>query len=292
MTSFNLASNSTFPPWLPQGFQTRRTNGNCASGDHVLVSFAIYNCVAIASFLLIGHSHLLTLLFPWKKHQPPAAWSFWSAVSSLAFQILGNVVTSLLIRRGGYDVDIWQLMQLWALRPRVAWLLGNTARIGRKWGYQNGALTQIFVEVFVCGLATVFLGRTLQAAWRHEEYSVSPWWKMMVAASTIMLVSTGAEILWALWMVKRVIQQGGNAEAQDVDSLKWIAAFFVPVTAICSWLVWVAFLKASNGAYCMKNGKWVSLVWGLIPIFTNVVRLLIEAYSLPGSTSQVPRTPK
>jgi hypothetical protein len=99
---------------------------------------------------------------------------------------------------------------------------------------------------------------------------------MMVGASTAMLISTGAEIVWALWMIKRGIQQKGNAEAQDIDSLKWIATFFVPVTAICSWLVWIAVLNAAADSNCVRNLKWVDLAWGHIPVFSNATRVLIE----------------
>ena len=278
MANINLPRNATYPPWLPSGFAVTNVSGDCPSTTHTLVSFAIYNCISIASFLLLGHSYLNNLLTrgPRAAQKSMPAWSIWSALAHLAFQLLGNVLTSLLLASRGYNVSVWQLMQLWALRPRTAWLLGNASRLKRQWGYANGALNQIFAEVFVAGLATVFLGRALQAAWTHSNYSNVVWWRVMVAASTLMLLSTGVEILWALWMLKRTLESRGRAEAADVDSMKWIAAFFVPVTALCSWLVWVAFLTSAEGFYCPRNSKYVDLIWGLVPIVTNITRQLLE----------------
>jgi hypothetical protein len=49
-----------------------------------------------------------------------------------------------------------------------------------------------------------------------------------------MLLATVAEMLWAVRMIKRILVLRGRPEAQDMDSLKWIASYFVPDTAICS----------------------------------------------------------
>jgi hypothetical protein len=102
---------------------------------------------------------------------------------------------------------------------------------------------------------------------------------MILVASLLMLLSTGLEMLWAVWMIKRIVEVRGRPEAQDMDSLKWIARSFVPVTAICSWLIWIAFLKSAEGRYCPGNIKWVDVVWALVPILANICRLAIESIS-------------
>jgi hypothetical protein len=278
-----LPLNSTFPAWLPSGFRVSSGAVSCPSAKRVLISFAVYNCIAIGIFILMGNSQIISYLLKGRKRKVEP-WSFWSSTGSLVLQVLGIVVTVLLIRASGYRTDMWQLIQLWALRPRVAWFIGNLSNLQRDWNYGIGALNHIFVEVFVCGLATVFLGRTLQVAFTHAgsvpaDGSAKSYWWLLIIASMVMLVSTGMEMLWALWMIKRFIEQRAKPEAQDMDSMRWIARTFVPVTAICSWLIWVAFLQTTQGIYCPGNIKWVDLVWGLVPLFANLWRLLIEYIS-------------
>lgn len=281
-----IHANKTIPEWLPSGFLISSGSTACPSTRRVLTSFAVYNCIAIAIFLILGNVQVLSYIFS-RRPRKVEAWSFWSALGSLVLQILGIILTALLIRRSGYRADIWPLIQLWALRPRATWLIGNLSNVRRHWNYGIGALNHIFVEVFVCGLATVFLGRTLQAAFTHDQRratdaSVRTYWWLIVIASLFMLFSSGMEMLWAIWMVKRFIEQRARPEAQDVDSMRWIARTFVPVTAICSWLIWIVFLQSTKGIYCPGNIKWVDLVWGLVPVAANSLRLFIEYLSANG----------
>ena len=279
MAHANTMANTTYPAWLPPDFQVKSGNTSYPSAGRGLASLALYNCIAIGTFLLTGNSHIRGFFTKGRKANFKP-WSFWSSLSSLAFQILGNVATALLIRASGYHVHLWQLVQLWALRPRVTWLIGNMANVTLKWGYANGALSHIFVEVFVCALSCVFLGRTINAAITNSDFNGSrTYWCMILIASLIMLLSTGLEMLWAVWMIKRIVELRGRPEAQDIDSLKWIARSFVPVTAICSWLIWIAFLKAAEGRYCPGNIKWVDVVWALVPILANICRLAIGSIS-------------
>jgi len=156
-------------------------------------------------------------------------------------------------------------------------VIGNFARTKRDWGYVNGALSSIFTEVFLCGLATVFLGRLLKAAFTYPPYQTRPVCLYMITvASLAMLISMGFEMLWALWMLKRSIEQKGRAEAQDMDSLLLVVLLVVPVTAVCSWLICIAFLYAAEGPYCPGTIKWVALIWGLVPLVANICRTLIE----------------
>jgi hypothetical protein len=271
---------STYPAWLPSGFKVSSDKA-CPSTERVLTSFALYNGIAIILFVVTGNSRIRALF---QRKTKLKAWSFWSSLSSLLFQVAGIVVTPLLIRMasgasGQQQASIGQLVQLWALRPRVNWFIGNMINVKRKWGYSNGALSHTFVEVFVCSFACVFLVRIIIAAFMNPPPANEPraYWHMIFIAAIIMLISTAGEILWALWMVKRLIETKGTPEAQDMDSLKWIAGTAVPVTAICSWLIWVAFLSSTRGVYCPGNLKYVDLVWCLVPLFSNATRLLIES---------------
>lgn len=147
----------------------------------------------------------------------------------------------------------------------------------------NGALSNVFTEIFVCGLATVFLGRILEAAFTHIPiHDERPPWMfyVMVASSMVMLISVGFEMLWALWMLKRFLELKGKAEAPDMDSLLWIVRLAVPVTAICSWLIWITFLYAAEGAYCPGTIKWVDVTQSVGPVLASVCRLLMENFLL------------
>lgn len=247
----------------------------------------MYNCIAIASFLVLGNA-IATKWITQKgratklRHQK---WSLWQALTTLAVQIITIVVSSYLIILSGYDVSLWNLIQLWSLRPRVTWLIGNFARTKRQWGYVNGALSNVFTEIFVCGLATVFLGRILQAAFTHIPVSdeTPPWtFYVIIASSIAMLISIGCEMVWALWMLKRLIELKGKAEAPDMDSMLWIVRLAVPITATCSWLIWIAFLYAAEGAYCPGTIKWVDVTQSVGPVVANLCRMVIEGSVLVG----------
>jgi predicted outer membrane lipoprotein len=93
-----------------------------------------------------------------------------------------------------------------------------------------------------------------------------------------MLLSTAFKIIWALWVLERLIETKRRAEAQDVDSMKWIVRVIVPLTYICSWLIWASFLKAVPGAYCPGNVKYINALWFLIPVLTNVMRAIVEVF--------------
>ena len=102
---------------------------------------------------------------------------------------------------------------------------------------------------------------------------------VMLVAAFLMLVSTGFEVLWAIYMVARIFRVGGRAEADDIDSLKWIARTFIPLTCLCSWLVWSAFLYSAGRSYCPSNQKWLDVTWGLVPVASNLSQLVAELYA-------------
>ncbi|KAF2240947.1 hypothetical protein BU26DRAFT_586528 [Trematosphaeria pertusa] len=275
------ATNATIPAWIPSGFQVSSGNTHCPNAASVLTHFAIYNAISIGTFLLLGSYHVKRRIKFWLK-PGLRPWKFWSAAISVIMQILGIIITSLLIRRSGYKADLWQLIQIWAIRPRVSWFIGNMLNIKRSWGYMNGALDNVVVEVFICGLGCVFVGRLARQALTHANAATSPqtgtntWYIITCVASIVMLLSTAFEILWALWVLKRVVETKGKAEAQDIDSLKWIVRFMIPLTYTCSFLIWAAFLNSTEGAYCPGNVKYVDLTWGLIPAVTNLMRIFVE----------------
>jgi len=285
--SFNKTNSTSIPPWIPAGFQVNSGNTECPTSTYVLTHFAIFNALSIGSHVLFGSARVKSKI---TCGRGPAIkpWKFWSAFGSVIMQILGTVATSLLIRVNGYKVDMWQLVQIWAIRPRVSWFIGNMMNFNRKWGYMNGALDNVVVEVFICSFGCVFVGRTAAAALSHgpaSKYGFNlpgpfPIWYWVIAvASMAMLISTAFEVVWALWMLKRVLQTKGRAEAQDMDSLKWIVKWLVPINCLWSWLIWAAFLNSAEGAYCpgKKANIPTLIVWVLIPVLTNLMRAILDA---------------
>jgi len=276
----NTLTNSTIPAWLPQGFQVSSGNPKCPTTSSVLMHFGIYNGISIGVFLLLGSDHVKGRIKFWLKSGLPP-WKFWSGLMSVVMQVLGIVTTSLLIRQSGYKVDLWQLIQIWAIRPRVSWVIGNMLNVKREWGYMNGALDNVVVEVFICGLGCVFVGRLAKQALTHASAATLPtgqldrWYIVTCVASITMLLSTAFEIIWVLWIMRRIIETKGKAETQDINSLKWIVRFMIPLTFICSYLIWTAFLNSAKGAYCPGNAKYIDLTWGLIPALTNLLRTFI-----------------
>jgi hypothetical protein len=275
-------SNATIPDWIPSGFQVASGNLHCPSPNSVLAHFGIYNIVSIATYLLLGSAVVKSKLACSNK-SGLKPWRFWSSLGSVILQVIGTVSTSVLIRSSGYKVDIWQLVQIWALRPRVAFFIGNMVNVNRSLGYMNGALDNVVVEIFSCSLSCVFLGRLVRQAltWkgtRDPNTVVSSWYTVTCVAGVVMLLSTAFEIVWALWFLKRLVETKGRAEAQDVDSMKWIVRVMVPLTCVCSWLIWASFLKAAPGAYCPGNIMYINILWILVPVLTNVMRAIVEVF--------------
>jgi hypothetical protein len=100
------------------------------------------------------------------------------------------------------------------------------ANVDRRLGFMNGALDTVVVEVFICGLGCVFLERLANAALGHVKNGVTgpleKYFWMICVASLAMLVLTGVEIIWALWVAKRTVETRGKAEAQGMDSMRYM----------------------------------------------------------------------
>ena len=136
--------NTTYPAWLPSGFNVHSGASTCPLTQTVLIRFAFYNCVAIGAFLFMGQSHVVSYLLKGRKRSVKP-WSFWSSIGSLLHQVVGIIATALLIRASGYRANMWQLVQLWALRPRVSWFIGNLSNLKRHWGCGNSGLWREYV---------------------------------------------------------------------------------------------------------------------------------------------------
>jgi len=278
-----MSSNSTrYPPWIPGDFIVFSGNDTCPTPKRVLISFAIYNSISIAMFVIIGSTRVRAVLSGGRlRSRKP--WTFWSAAGSVILQFVTIISTAFLIRASGYRVDFWQLIQLWAVRPRATWIIGNLSIISHQMGFMNGALDNAVVEVFVSIFGSVFIGRlvrktltTSTADLAQYGAALNRYYWMITVGGVLMLVSTAFEMVWALWATWRALQTKGKAEAQDINSMRWIVRTFAPITCICSWLVWASFLMSTDGVYCPGNIKWVDVIWGVLPVLLNTMRAMID----------------
>lgn len=280
-TPFNATN---VPPWIPREFILDSGNDKCPTATRTLGFFAIFNSIAIAVFILFGSTrfrHVVSCGFI-DKHK---VWTFWSAFATVALNLAGCVLQAELVRRSGYKADFGQLIQMAAFRPRTSWLIGNFAHFSHRMGYQNGALDNAALEVFLSAISSAFVGRLVAKVFSTKSqldttyFNNKPMHKywMIAIPGIVMLVSTGFEILWALLVLWRTAQTRGKAEAKDYNNMMWIVRSFAPVTCACSWMVWYSFLSSAEGAYCPGNNKYVDAVWMGMPVVVNVVRAFIDS---------------
>jgi hypothetical protein len=270
--------NLTYPDWLPASFQLPSDGSqNCPSATGVLEHFALYNGISIL-ICLTTKNKLAQKMIRFGKPVVDRPWSYWGPVGHLAFQISGIVGSAYLAKGENSGASVGQLIQLWALRPRTTWFIGNMACIRREWGYMNSALSSIFSEVIICSLACVFVAQVVGTAVLHSADGSTTWYRVILGASITMLISTGFEILWAAYLLFRMFRMKARPEADDIDALRWIARTFVPITCLCSWLIWAAFLYSTETSYCPSNGSWIDVVWGCLPVLSNLYLLLSETY--------------
>lgn len=268
-------TNTTTPKWIPSGFQIPSTGQKCPSASTVLSRFAIYDAISIIVYLIFGSHHVKRRIKFWMKPEL-RPWKFWSGLTSVATQMLGIVGTALVIRQNGYKVSLWNLIQIWAVRPRASLFIGNMAHTKEIWGYMNGALDNIVVEVVVCGLGMAFVGNVAVQALTHRPSSPPTWFWVITVSSFIMQFSVLAEIIAALRILRRSVRTKGKPQYHDIDTLKWTARFIIPITCICSYLIWTAFLYSTSGVYCLGSLKYVDAIWSVVPVVTNLLRLVVE----------------
>jgi hypothetical protein len=277
MAPLNTTYNESNGSFLPEDF-TIRGSTDCPSRAEVLWHLGLYNGVAIVSTVLFRNIYVQNIL---NCGRPTTLkpWRWFSAIISLLSQIAGQVATAYLARGSSTSVDPWQVIQLWALRPRTAWSTGNLAQLPRKWGYQNAALSSIFAEIFICSLSCVFVGRLIGIGVQRGLQEAPD----LIAFSFIMMFATAFEILFALRIVIRIGMVGWRPEASDYDSLRWIARTAVPLTYICCWLIWALFLNKTAGAYCPANTRGIDAIWAAIIPGSDLLAAISERYFQNGT---------
>ncbi|WEW59755.1 hypothetical protein PRK78_005235 [Emydomyces testavorans] len=282
-------NNVTMPSWFPPGFAVGSADNECPSPESVLKYFAIYNGISIGCYILAGSSRVRKVVACAKDPLP--RWKFWSGYINALLQILFVVATCVSIRKSGYTVDFLQLAQLWVLRPRASWFMGNLITIDRRFGFVNGALDNIIADLVLCALGCFFAGRLAKQALTNypgiippgetEALRVSPWYWASCAASLAMMAFTAIQLVWVFYVFYMASDTIGEGEADDTDGLRWLVRFLMPVTCLCSWVIWAAFLYSAPGVYCPGNLEVLHIIWGIAPIALNFARGFVEQMPSP-----------
>lgn len=265
------STNSSYPGWIPPEFRVPHNPNTklCKTPGDALLLLGIYDLVEIALFILLN-TQLLRKCLGRPKAQKP--WSFSNVGPALAFEFTGMVLSSYFTTNS--TALIWHNLQIWSVRPRITWFKGNMAQVNRDWGYMNDALSSVVMELIICSFSTYFVGNLLHHTWRYQGPDKTSWHTTMVAACWVMMISTAFEVIWAAYLLFRFCYTKGRGEADDMDSLKWIARTFVPVTCLCSWLIWAAYLYSSSGAYCPHRQDYINAVWIVAPFLTSGTQLI------------------
>ncbi|KAK4443836.1 hypothetical protein QBC34DRAFT_385912 [Podospora aff. communis PSN243] len=175
-------------------------------------------------------------------------WTFSHVFTKLPWQLGGMLLSAYFTVAS--PTTLWHMLQIWTIRPRVTFFIGNLARVKREWGYMNHALSSVVLELFICAFSTYFVGSLLSHTSKHNGHDKTQWYTVMLAASVVMMVSTAMESLWAVWMVLRFCLTGGRGD----------------------WLIWAAYLYSSPEAYCPMYPDFIHVVWILVPVLTTATQ--------------------
>jgi len=277
----NSTTGPSYPGWIPEDFQIPPNSGQrvCKAPGDALLNLGIFNIVTIVIFLVSRNQRLRAALAKCVGKRPPRPqrpWSFVNVGILMPFQIVPMILSSYFTSNS--TVYIWRNLQIWSVRPRVTWFKGNMAQINREWGYMNDALSSVVVELFICSFSTYFVGNLLHRTLFYAGPDKTGWTTVMWAACMGLMISTAVEVLWGLYMCWRLCYTRGQAEPDDMDSLKWIARTFVPVTCICSWLIWAAYLYSSPEAYCPVRTDYITAVWIVAPFLASATQFVVDRF--------------
>jgi len=277
----NSTARPSYPGWIPEEFQNPPNSGEevCKAPGDALLNLGIYNIVTIVIFLVSRNQRLMAALSKCvgkRPGRPQRPWSFVDVGISMPFQIVPMVLSAYFTSNS--TLYIWRNIQIWSVRPRVTWFKGNMAQVKREWGYMNAALSSVVVELFICSFSTYFVGNLLHHIRNYAGTDVTRWTTVMWAACIGLMISTSFEVIWGLYMCWRFCYTKGRGEPDDMDSLKWIARTFVPVTYICSWLIWAAYLYSSPGAYCPVHTDYINAVWIVAPFLASATEVIVGSF--------------
>jgi hypothetical protein len=141
--------------YLPKGTAPISPAATTCSPDATWMrTLFILNAVAAALSLLFGHQAIRNLIPSWLH---PGTWKPWSGIVASAIHVATIAISTGISRSNGYESDFWQLMGVWAMRPRVSalnilWVIAF--REDFLWSLQDSVITESILNFVTVGLAT------------------------------------------------------------------------------------------------------------------------------------------
>jgi hypothetical protein len=138
--------------YLPKGTAPISPAAPTCSPDATWIrTLVILNAVAAALNLLFGHQAIRNLIF----HS--GTWRPWSGIVASAIHVATIAISTGISRSNGYESDFWQLMGVWAMRPRVSalniiWVIAFKEDF--LWSLQDSVITESLLNFVTAGLAT------------------------------------------------------------------------------------------------------------------------------------------
>jgi hypothetical protein len=272
----------------------------------------LYNIVAFVVFLFFASRRLVFSIFSRDARllqDKLVEVNYWQWFLSMAFHIGCTVGTAILTLGNGrntaalppdasmrLDIGIWQTMEIWALRPRVAAPLALLGLVHR--GYTGGALRAMFVNMLMCFLGIVWSGN-LAFSKRGPGREPDGWMAMtkgglLTVIPQCIFVVIGIVLFCASgncrkdmdkarrWYKKRHPEQSRKCgvSRREWGRLDWtVYGIFGVLTLwlyITSWVLWIGFLKVYGPLYCPSSLKQVDLMWCLGSLGTEGIGLILN----------------
>lgn len=151
----------SYPGWIPAQFRipSDSLEAVCRTPGTALLFLGVYNIVTIAEFLATYNKYVHKYITSRKSKHRQRPWSFSHVFTKLPWQAGGLVLSAYFTVSSA--ATLWHMLQIWTIRPRVTWFIGNMARLNREWGYMNHALSSVVLELFICAFSTYFVGNLL-----------------------------------------------------------------------------------------------------------------------------------
>jgi len=270
---------------LPSGVAANPASSNCNGSFILLIPFLLNGILSIASQLLLGRRGVRNKIRFWSYSYLDAdtkdgRWMPWSALAGVASSIIVAVVSVVLLRAGGLNIEYGQTILLWLTRPRVNWvvimastcLYKSLTETATDLLFQDCVLAVLGIP-FAAVVLSVTVGGSTPAGCESSGFhsyndvlfeSGSPlsiFWGgavgLIVSGSILLFV--GVAMLWKFRFLKR--------------ALIILAAIPCMASFASSWLLWIGFAQvASDGSFCPPNIAPIAVLHGVLPIINGVLR--------------------
>ncbi|KAM7206561.1 hypothetical protein V8F20_002687 [Naviculisporaceae sp. PSN 640] len=308
-------------PWVDFALLTDNGKSKCSDPSDMIRRLAIYNLVFFIYFLLFASRRLIVAVFGKCRRRTQnndddklVETNYWTWFLSLAFHIGCTIGTAMLTLGNGrntaalppndsmrLDVGIWQTMEIWALRPRIAGILALIGLVNR--GYTGRALRAMFVNMLMCFLGVVWSGNLAFGSPPAQGTPPEGWEAMrkgglatVIAQLLFVLIGGllgcgGKTIQGCLRRAKELNEQRHPDQSRtcgvsrrEFGKLDWAMYWLLMVLSLwlyaSSWAMWVGFLKVYGPLYCPPEMRKVDLMWLLGGLGTELLSLVWDVVAI------------